>query len=121
MIQPVPRALILGCLFSGCLMLLDLLTPEDLRVSLLYPLPVLYTAWHALRWQAWMQAVSLPVIYMLVRILAGRPWWPLLQWTNWVIFLAVLVVQIELVWRGRHCLLRLSEALLQERQSRTEM
>ena len=57
---------------------------------------------------------------MQLRELAGRPPWGWIMWANWVIFVAVVLVQLELVWRGRHCLMTLSEALLQERMSKPE-
>jgi hypothetical protein len=84
------------------LSLVDKLSPVGLHMTLFYPLPIYWTAWHHGRSAAWGLTLMVTVINIAVlRPLVGRPPMASLNWLNWGLFLVSTVLTIELVWRGR--------------------
>src|ERR1700752_2322871 len=98
-----PRWFRYGCVLLALgLIVVDLLLPQDVYLALVFRVPVLWLAWYDERAFAWVLTVCIPLLHTVLRPWFGRvPYVYLHQWANLGLWVAVMGLEMELVWRAR--------------------
>jgi hypothetical protein len=100
------------------LILLDLTLPRGLHLTLLYPFPMGWLAWHGWLPHAWLLALVVALLHTALRALFGRPPPTWSYVCNLTLMVAVWCLQITLVSRARRYVLQLAEAAAKAHASR---